>query len=76
MRSLAAEWASLRVRVNAICPGWVDTQMAIDRMQEMADEMARPYPEVRRELRIEEPERAHPRGILTFEDDPRVGQPA
>lgn len=63
VRSLAAEWAPLRVRVNAICPGWVDTQMAIDRMEEMAGEMERPYPEVRRELlsqvpldRISEPD--------------------
>ncbi len=50
VRSMAAEWAPARVLVNAICPGWVDTQMAVDRMQEMADEMQRPYEEVRAEL--------------------------
>lgn len=38
--------------------------------------LQRPLAEVRRELRIEEPERAHPRGIITFEGDARVAQPA
>ena len=28
MRSLAAELAPRRIQVNAICPGWVDTDMA------------------------------------------------
>ncbi len=38
--------------------------------------LPRPLTEVRRQLHIEEPERAHPRGIITFEGDERVVQPA
>jgi NAD(P)-dependent dehydrogenase (short-subunit alcohol dehydrogenase family) len=63
VRSLAAELAPRGVRVNAICPGWVETQMAEDRMREIAAELGRPYEAVRRELlagvplqRISEPD--------------------
>lgn len=50
VRSLAAELAPKRVLVNAICPGWVDTEMAVERMQEIAVEQGRAYSEVRKEL--------------------------
>jgi len=40
VRSLAVEWAP-QVLVNAICPGWVETQMAADRMREMGEAQAR-----------------------------------
>lgn len=30
VRSWAAEWANERILVNAICPGWVKTKMAMD----------------------------------------------
>lgn len=36
-RSLAIEMAPHKILVNAICPGWVDTQMAQDGMQGIAD---------------------------------------
>ena len=36
-RSLATELATDQVRVNAICPGWVDTEMAMDRMSELGE---------------------------------------
>ncbi len=35
-RSLAVDWAPRGIRVNSICPGWVDTRMARQRMEEMA----------------------------------------
>jgi NAD(P)-dependent dehydrogenase (short-subunit alcohol dehydrogenase family) len=50
VRSLAAELAPRRVLVNAICPGWVETRMAQERIQEIAAEQGRPPDEVRREL--------------------------
>lgn len=40
VRSLAVEWAP-QVLVNAICPGWVETQMAAERMREMGEAQAR-----------------------------------
>jgi len=63
VRSLAVELAPKRVLVNAICPGWVDTQMAVDRMTEIGRAQGKAYPDARRELlssvplgRISEPE--------------------
>ena len=55
VRSMAMELAPKGVRVNAVCPGWVDTQMAVDRMSELAEQAGRPYPEVRQELLDEVP---------------------
>jgi len=63
VRSLAAELAPKGVLVNAICPGWVETQMALERIGEIATEQGRPEGEVRQELvdavplqRMSEPE--------------------
>jgi NAD(P)-dependent dehydrogenase (short-subunit alcohol dehydrogenase family) len=63
VRSLAAELAPQQVRVNAICPGWVDTSMAEERMREIGEEMGAPYEDARRQLleavplgRISDPE--------------------
>ena len=39
VRSLAAELAPEHVQVNAICPGWVDTDMAWEGIDLMADAM-------------------------------------
>lgn len=36
MRSWAVEWASENILVNAVCPGWVNTQMAQDGMKGIA----------------------------------------
>lgn len=37
MRSLAAEYARDKILVNAICPGWVNTDMAREGVQNFAD---------------------------------------
>ncbi len=37
MRSWAVEMAPERILVNAICPGWVNTQMSQDGMEEIAE---------------------------------------
>jgi NAD(P)-dependent dehydrogenase (short-subunit alcohol dehydrogenase family) len=44
-KSLSLELAGDKVQVNAICPGWVDTQMARDGIQGMADAMGKTYDE-------------------------------
>jgi len=37
VRSLAVEWGGDGILVNAICPGWVETEMARESIQRMAD---------------------------------------
>jgi NAD(P)-dependent dehydrogenase (short-subunit alcohol dehydrogenase family) len=71
VRSLAAELAPKRVLVNAICPGWVETQMAADRMTEIGEGMGKGLAEARTELlgavplqRISEPEEIA--GLVAF----------
>ncbi len=71
VRSLAVELAPRQVLVNAICPGWVETQMAVDRMTEIGAGEGRSYPEARRELlagvplgRISQPEEVA--GLVAF----------
>ena len=71
VRSLAAELAPQGIRVNAICPGWVETGMAEDRMTEIGVERGRAYPEMRKELleelplqRLSEPEEVA--GLVEF----------
>jgi len=71
VRSLAAELAPQRVLVNAICPGWVETEMAEARMREIAAALGKSYDEARRELlagvplqRISEPEEIA--GLIEF----------
>jgi NAD(P)-dependent dehydrogenase (short-subunit alcohol dehydrogenase family) len=71
VRALAHEWAPQGVRVNAICPGWVDTGMAQARMRELAADAGRSYQETRAEQlaavalkRISEP--AEIAGVVEF----------
>ena len=49
VRSLAVEWAAKKVLVNAICPGWVETQMAVDRMTELGVQAGTSYQSSRAE---------------------------
>ena len=45
VRSLAVEWGADGILVNAICPGWVETAMARDSIQRMADAQGMTYEE-------------------------------
>lgn len=46
-RALALEWAEAGVLVNAICPGWVDTEMARAGMQAIADDLGQSFEQAR-----------------------------
>lgn len=43
VRSLAVEWGADGILVNAICPGWVETDMARDSIQRMAQAQGLSY---------------------------------
>ena len=45
VRSLAVEWSPKGIMVNAICPGWVETEMAQSSIQAMADAQGITYDE-------------------------------
>ena len=45
VRALAMELAPSQVQVNAVCPGWVDTQMARDGLEGMAAAMGTSFDE-------------------------------
>lgn len=45
VRSLAVEWGRDGVLVNAVCPGWVETDMARDSIQRMAEAQGMTYSE-------------------------------
>lgn len=48
-RALALELAPRGISVNAICPGWVETDMAVFGMTETAKRLGKSYEEFRRE---------------------------
>jgi NAD(P)-dependent dehydrogenase (short-subunit alcohol dehydrogenase family) len=48
VRALALEWAERGVLVNAICPGWTDTEMARSGMQAIADQTGESFEAARR----------------------------
>ncbi len=43
VRSWAVEWGNDGILVNAVCPGWVETDMARDSIQRMADAQGMTY---------------------------------
>jgi 3-hydroxybutyrate dehydrogenase len=48
VRAVAAEVGARGVTCNAVCPGWVDTEMARVRIGDLASEQGRTYEETRR----------------------------
>lgn len=54
-RSLAWELAPREIRVNAICPGWVETEMAREGMEDMGRNLGIPFEEARRQALAQVP---------------------
>ncbi len=46
VRCLAAEVGEHNIRVNAICPGWIETKMAVELHENMARDLGEPYEKV------------------------------
>src|SRR5258708_9541415 len=49
VRAVAVEVGPRGITCNAVCPGWVDTQMARDRIEDLAREQGKTYETARRE---------------------------
>ncbi len=64
VRALAAELAKKDVQVNAICPGWVDTEMAWEGIEGMAKGM-----KVSKEAAFEAAMAAVPLGRMSAPED-------
>ncbi|HEY7196079.1 MAG TPA: SDR family oxidoreductase [Gaiellaceae bacterium] len=74
VRSFAAELAPDNVQVNAICPGWVDTDMAWEGLDAMPGTREEAYAEAMREVpmgRMGEPEDVAGTVAWLFSDDAR-----
>ena len=74
VRSLAAEWAPQNVLVNAVCPGWVETEMARQGLDALPGTREEAYAEAMREVPLGR--MAHPDEIAgtvawLFSDDAR-----
>ncbi len=54
-KALALELAPRKITANAICPGWVETDMAVAGMKGMAEAMGTSYEEARRHALSEVP---------------------
>jgi NAD(P)-dependent dehydrogenase (short-subunit alcohol dehydrogenase family) len=74
VRSLAAEWAPRNVLVNAICPGWVETEMAFQGLDALPGTREESYAEAMREVplgRMAQPEEIAGTVAWLFSDDAR-----
>lgn len=56
-RALAADLGKTQVTVNAICPGWVRTEMSVEAVQRIADKTKRSLAEAEAELAKMSPQR-------------------
>jgi NAD(P)-dependent dehydrogenase (short-subunit alcohol dehydrogenase family) len=72
-RSLAAEYALQRIRVNAICPGWIRTGMSQDYLEGMEEFVVDTTPMGR----VGDPADIAPTAVYLASDDSRfmTGQP-
>ena len=74
VRSLAAEWAPRNVLVNAVCPGWVETDMAWQGLDALPGTREEAYAEAMREVplgRMAQPEEVAGTVAWLFSDDAR-----
>ena len=74
VRSLAAEWAPRNVLVNAICPGWVETDMAWLGLDELPGTRDDAYAQVMRDVplgRMAQPDEIAATVAWLFSDDAR-----
>lgn len=56
-RSLAAEFATKGITVNAVCPGYVDTRMTKDNVRFMMEKTGRPEAEILEHIRNASPQK-------------------
>ena len=56
-RALAIDLARTGVTINALCPGWVETQLAADAVQRIADKTGRSVAEAKQTLEAMSPQR-------------------
>ena len=74
VRSLAAEWAPRNVLVNAVCPGWVETDMAWQGLDVLPGTREEAYAEAMREVplgRMAQPDEIAGTVAWLFSDDAR-----